>query len=551
VFLQGIPNELIQLIQNVIKSENPCSIMEISGYDGSVGQLILDCLKPERLKDSTANKIRLDRVDLSDSAAFLEDGIYNNIYNSDHLLDIDEMYVYDVILILHLFENLTYGDAVSILKSLLNKVRNQVLVITPVYPYDLDNEDKLSGVRTYHPVAFLGFDFSYKLLETDADSLQVYSFFPKVKYDILQCDILPEIKDEAELVRKLKIAYVIPHFVLTGSVKAMLQQMKELAKNGHTIIAYYRSNETDRAIPGWSDLSSDDISKEIVIPDGENYPDHITDVDIIVLGWMYQVPEFRHSTIPVVLWEQGSEMFFGDYKEMQDSKALDRIALHTVFRMPVHLLAVSIPVKTVLNDVYNRRSQLFPLNIDTDFYYPLEKKNNEVPVILLVGKPTLPFKGFDAALYALELVRSAGFKYKLIWATPIEYSFPGITFEFEKYVEPSQEKLAELFRSADIYLSTSLYESFSLPPLEAMASGTAVVATDNGGINTYAKPGVNCLLCEQGDLNSIAVALQYLLQNPEIRDLLAAEGRKTALEYSVGNTTARLEQCLFRILDSE
>jgi len=494
-------------------------------------------------------KVKVDRLDLSDGNAAIEDGLYNNVFNSDHLLNIDKMDNYDVIMIFHLFENLSYNDAVSILKSLLQKVKNQLLVITPIYPYDLDDDEKLSGVRIYHPVAFLGFDFSYKLLDTDDDTLQMYSFFPKVKYENLQCDILLDAK-HGYGTKKLKIAYVIPHFVLTGSMKAVFQQMKELAKNGHSIIAYYRSNETNRAIPDWSNLTSDDITGQIVIPEGDNYLDHITDVDIIVLGWMYQVPEFQHSTIPVVLWEQGSEMFFGDYKEMQDSKALDRIALHTVFRMPVHLLAVSTPVQIVLENVYNRRSLLFPLNIDTDFYCPLDEKNNEVPVILLAGKPTLPFKGFDVALYALELVRSAGLEFKLIWATPVEYDFPGITFEFEKYVEPSQEKLAELFRSADIYLSTSLYESFSLPPLEAMASGTAVIATDNGGINTYAKPGINCLLCEQGDLNSIAVAIQYLLQNPEVRDLLAVEGRKTALDYSVGNTTARLELCLLRILDS-
>jgi len=548
--MQDVLGDIKPVIEDILLNEKPGSILEISGFNGCFAELVSNCKKRVLLQDKKSGITEIDRIDVSGVENHFESCLYDNIFGTDHLTQISNIKRYDIIVVFHIFENSIADDAKEFLEKLLKKVNMSVLVFTPLYPYDPDPEVGLSAVRVYHPVFFLGLEFSYKLLETDDGTLQTYSFFPKVKYDVLKCDMLPEPTPSPVTCKKLKIAYVIPHFVLTGSMKAMLQQMKELAKGGHTVIAYYRSNEKSNAIPDWSDLSNDDISGQTVIPEGESYLDHIKDVDIIVLGWMYQVPEFRHSTIPVVLWEQGSEMFFGDYKEMQGSESLDRLALHTVFRIPVHLLAVSTPVQTVLENVYNRLSQLFPLNIDTDFYYPLKEKKNEIPVILLVGKPTLPFKGFDVALYALELVKSAGHKFKLVWATPVEFSFPGITIEFEKHVEPTQEKLAELFRSADIYLSTSLYESFSLPPLEAMASGTAVVATDNGGINTYAKPGVNCLLCEQGDLNSIAVALQYLLQNPEVRELLAIEGRKTALEYSVGNTTHMLEQCFYRILNN-
>ncbi|MDL2248528.1 glycosyltransferase [Tyzzerella sp. OttesenSCG-928-J15] len=50
-----------------------------------------------------------------------------------------------------------------------------------------------------------------------------------------------------------------------------------------------------------------------------------------------------------------------------------------------------------------------------------------------------------------------------------------------------------MYRNADIFLSTSLYESFPSPPGEPKASGTAVLSTYNGGTNTYAVPCENCL----------------------------------------------------------
>jgi len=388
-------------------------------------------------------------------------------------------------------------------------------------------------------------DFSYKMFATSEGSMQAYSFFPVIDYPELACDKLAEPQAEA---RKLRIAYVLPHQNLTGGLKAMLQQMKELKDRGHSVTAYYRSNTVKRAIPSWSHLKDDDVSAQIVIPAAADYLDHIDNADIIMLGWMDQAQEFFFSKIPVVLWEQGSQPLFGDYGDMQSSTSPERSNLHCIYRMPVHLLAVSETIQAILKGVFNREAQLFPNGLDTDFYYPLEHKNNKIPIVLLAGTPGLEFKGFKFAMIVLEAVREAGLPFKVWWSSQDKISLSGVSFDVEKFIKPSQEKLAELFRNADVFLSTSLYESFSLPPIEAMASGTAVIATDCGGINTYARPGSNCLLCEQGDYKSVFYAIQHLLQNPSAREQLAAAGRKTALEYSFSSVIPLLEQCLYRIV---
>jgi glycosyltransferase involved in cell wall biosynthesis len=248
------------------------------------------------------------------------------------------------------------------------------------------------------------------------------------------------------------------------------------------------------------------------------------------------------------MWEQGSEFFFGEHRKPQYSRTEERLIIHRLYRMPVHLLAVSSTIQTVLKDVYNRESQIFPNGIDTDFYHPLEQKNNEIPTILLVGNPYLEFKGFDFAISLLNVAQELGLVFNVWWASQVDFSIKQDSLKIEKFIEPSQQKLAELYRNADVFISASLYESFALPLLEAMASGTAVIATNSGGINAYVKPGVNCLLCEQGDFDSMFFALQHLLTNPEARDSLVAEGRKTALEYSFSKVIPTLEQCLSRIV---
>jgi glycosyltransferase involved in cell wall biosynthesis len=111
----------------------------------------------------------------------------------------------------------------------------------------------------------------------------------------------------------------------------------------------------------------------------------------------------------------------------------------------------------------------------------------------------------------------------------------------------TRSSLALLYRFAYVYMSTSLYESCPLPPLEAMSSGTAVLATDNGGIRTYAKPGENCVLCEQGDLEGMTNKLIALLNDPAERQRLAEAGRQTALGFSADAITDQIERTLAAI----
>ena len=549
--VDGMPEELVELLQfvkDVLENERPLTVLEVSGYCDEYGQLISNWQKKVAPAGLPVGKMKLDRVDLSDGGLSINDNVYDNIYNTDYLINIEKIDDYDVILIFHLLENMVDADARSLLESLLVKVSKQILVITPIYPYDLNSvsEDGLSSVRAYHPVFFLGMDYSYRMLNTTGGKLQAYSFFPAMGYTELPCDVLPEASTES---RTLRIAYVLPHQGLSGGMKALLQQMKELTKKGHSVFAYLRSDECDKVIPAWSHLTDDDIADQIIIPESARYLDYISDVDIIISGWIDQSKELSESQIPVVMWEQGSEFFYGEHKKPQYSGTEERLIIHRLYRMPVHLLAVSTTIKTVLKGVYNRESQFFPNGIDTDFYHPVEQKNNDIPTVLLVGNPYLKFKGFDFAISLLSAAQKLGLVFNVWWVSQLDFSIKQDSLAIKKFIEPSQQKLAELYRNADVFISTSLYESFPLPPIEAMASGTAVIATNSGGINTYAKPGVNCLLCEQGDFDSMLFALRHLLLNPEARDSLAAEGRKTALEYSFANVIPVLEQCLTRIVN--
>ncbi|GAA1901585.1 glycosyltransferase family 4 protein [Streptomyces sodiiphilus] len=104
----------------------------------------------------------------------------------------------------------------------------------------------------------------------------------------------------------------------------------------------------------------------------------------------------------------------------------------------------------------------------------------------------------------------------------------------------SDSELADLVRSAQVACVPSLYEGFSLPAAEAMATGTALVATTGGATPEVAGPdGETCLAVPPGDSGALAAALGRLLADPALRARLAAAGRERVLSRFTWEQAAR------------
>jgi glycosyltransferase involved in cell wall biosynthesis len=118
------------------------------------------------------------------------------------------------------------------------------------------------------------------------------------------------------------------------------------------------------------------------------------------------------------------------------------------------------------------------------------------------------------------------------------------------YVErPSDAEVNRLFNECTVFLQTSRHEGFALPPLEAMATGAAVVCTDAHGNRDFCVDGVNCLMPEPVP-ESVAGALSRLLGDPRLRRRLGAAGIETAAEYDWERRIDELEMFLERISGS-
>ncbi|MBH1933404.1 glycosyltransferase family 4 protein [Streptomyces sp. AV19] len=184
------------------------------------------------------------------------------------------------------------------------------------------------------------------------------------------------------------------------------------------------------------------------------------------------------------------------------------------------------------------RVHVVPIGADTDLFSP----DPSVPVvpgrIVTTSSADVPLKGLVHLVEALAKVRTEipGAHLVVVGrraddgpvARAIEqYGLDGAV-EFVKGI--SDAELVDLVRGAQIACVPSLYEGFSLPAAEAMATGTPLVATTGGAIPEVAGPdGETCLAVPPGDADALAGALKRLLADDGLRRRLGAAGRERVL----------------------
>ena len=107
------------------------------------------------------------------------------------------------------------------------------------------------------------------------------------------------------------------------------------------------------------------------------------------------------------------------------------------------------------------------------------------------------------------------------------------------YIGDLKERV-RILRAADIFVLPSSIEGLSLALLEAMAAGTAVIATDVGA-DAEALRGAGVVIDLDALEHQLPLALRMLIEYPEFRRDLAARARRRAVEdYALETNTDRV-----------
>lgn len=124
----------------------------------------------------------------------------------------------------------------------------------------------------------------------------------------------------------------------------------------------------------------------------------------------------------------------------------------------------------------------------------------------------------------------------------------GVSGRIEFLGPRPQGELPDYYSGADLCVFPSLYESFGLAALEAMACGAEVVASDTGGFRQTLGPAKCAVLVPPGDARSLAEALHRVLEHPCPRRGLREE---VARGFTWAKTASRLGKLYQHLLEGK
>lgn len=105
---------------------------------------------------------------------------------------------------------------------------------------------------------------------------------------------------------------------------------------------------------------------------------------------------------------------------------------------------------------------------------------------------------------------------------------PGLPGSVKHWQSPKAVKLSNLYASSQVFLCASDFEGFGLPALEAMASGSVVVSTENGGVESFGMR--SAVFVPRGDAVRLSQAALDTLDNPALLEQLSKAGLEVATQ---------------------
>ena len=200
-----------------------------------------------------------------------------------------------------------------------------------------------------------------------------------------------------------------------------------------------------------------------------------------------------------------------------------------------HRAAVSRDARDMAADALGGTYDLLYNGVELAPYRIAEPVQASGPTILFIGRHE-PRKGLGVLLEALRML--PGDVRLWIAGSGSETAALQVRSASDPRIEwlgtvTDSEKIARL-KGADVFCAPSLRgESFGIVLLEAMAAGTAVVASDLPGYRNVARPGHDALLVPPGDPAKLAAALGRVLSDPGESSRLVAAGHERAKAFSM------------------
>ncbi|MDI9394648.1 MAG: glycosyltransferase family 4 protein [Euryarchaeota archaeon] len=352
----------------------------------------------------------------------------------------------------------------------------------------------------------------------------------------------------------MNILYFHPHFTYPGGAgKFVLETGERLAKMGHNVTILAQSGDPE-IIKNYSSIKFKFIGGPLpnTISHWVQFPllmkrvfeaTKYMDIDVIFpqvfpanyWGFLFKK---KYSGIPCVWFCHEPSAFVHNYEVIYGlnepmktlalvsnpiMKQIDKFLMNSSDKILTNSLFSSHNIKRV----YNRDSIVIYPGVDISKFKPVERKEN---YIFSIGRLT-KFKRMDLLLKSMVHLKDKNLhlyiggdgeeKNNLILMSKELGISDSVTF----LGKIPESQLNSYYSKAKAVIFPTIGEPFGIVPIEAMASGTPVIAGICGGVVESVKDGVTGYLVDPTDTESLVLKINDLITNPDLCSQMSNNSR--------------------------
>jgi glycosyltransferase involved in cell wall biosynthesis len=339
----------------------------------------------------------------------------------------------------------------------------------------------------------------------------------------------------------VKITFLSPHLRIAGGVRAILTYADRLAERGHDVTLVVPARGTARAM--WRNLRGTGADwmprmrarvqwvarwQPSALPDGDA---------IVATAW-------QSAAVAAASPARSGERFYlvQHYESLYHGAPAE---VDATYRLPLRKIVISTWLAEIMRERFGATAPVIVTPVDPDLFRRVQRAGRDAasgPRVLMLHHE-YAWKGVADGLHAVRRVKERLPALRLVGFGVKPPRGPNPYDEFHANVH--QSHLAALYSGCDIYLCPSWDEGLGMPPMEAMACGTALVTYDNGGSRDYARDCETALVARRRDPDDLAAKLERMATDRALRDRLATAGAAfVTTTFNWDRAVGRMEEIL-------
>ncbi len=306
--------------------------------------------------------------------------------------------------------------------------------------------------------------------------------------------------------------FVLPTTNISGGVNVVVKHCNILRKHGYdvSIINEAKNSENIKNSDGEVNVISS------VEYDIKNRFDTMVATLWTTLKFIEVYPMVKHRKYLV----QNFETNFAPIGSLSRLKAN---STYNAFS-DIEYITISNWCRNWLKDTFDKNAKSAPNGINTAKFAFKERLMKGKIKILIEGNSIDHYKNVDESFRIVEQLDPSKFEIHYL-----SYEGkPKSWYRVDKFhhMVPADE-VHKIYESCDILIKSSILESFSYPPLEMMATGGFAIVAPNDGNAEYLIDKKNCLLYEQGNVDSAVEKINQIISDKELRKQLISGAKET------------------------